>query len=162
MLILNQNAAELREKKYGKAQLGKCGCEAIAAYNALEFLGMGIAFDEVISAFENRFSRGGGFLAGGRLGATPADITAFLRSRGLKPKGGRLGKMQSIKEPGIFILSYWNKPFTKGIHTVAIDFDGEKYTAANYLVKLCTKGDLTDFLPDKKHYFYCTYIPKKQ
>ena len=160
MLIYSQNAAGIRDIKYGKSNLGKSGCACIAAYNVLEMLGRGMPLADVISCFEGRFSRGGGLMAKGRLGATPADVSAFLRDRGLKPQGGSLRKMQAIKSAGVFVITYWNKPFTKGAHTIAVRFDGNRYTAVNYTSRPCTKDTLEEFLPDKVHYIYGYYIPR--
>lgn len=159
MLIYNQHDPRYRSLTYGRAKVGDCGCEAVAAYNALEMLGKPMPFGEVIRVFEHRFSHGGGFGGKGKLGASPRDLTLFFRSLGYTPQGGSLKKMQGISEPGVFILTYWNKPFTHGLHTVAIRFDGHRYTAVNYIVKLCTKEDISDFLPDKMHYFYCFHLP---
>ena len=160
MIIFSQNSPNYRHMKYGKGTVGKCGCEAVAACNALEFLGRGIPFADVVKAFEMRFSNGGGFLAKGRLGATPLDVSLFLRSRGLNPESGTLRQLSEIKSPGVFIVSYWNKPFTKGIHTIAVDYDGKRYTAANYEAKLCSKERLEDFLPDRIHFLRGYYISK--
>ena len=162
MLIYNQKSEKIRNVKYGKATLGNCGCEAIAAYNAMEMLGRSMPLEEVIKGFERRFSKGGGFLAGGRLGATPRDISLFLRECGMAPKIGSLSTLSSIKAPGVFIISYWNMPITQGIHTVAVSFDGEHYTAVNYLAKLCSKDCLEDFLPRKYHFIRGLYLPSEK
>ncbi|MDO4815577.1 MAG: hypothetical protein Q4A83_03100 [Bacillota bacterium] len=162
MLIYNQNSEKYRDVKYGKSTLGKSGCAAIASYNALEMLGMGIPLSQIISDYERQFSRGGGLLAGGRLGALPPDVRRFLKRRGFKSKGGFLRRLLRIKAPGVFIITYWNRPFIRGAHTIAVKFDGEAYTAVNYAAGLCRKRSLVEFIPDRLHFIYGFYLPKKQ
>lgn len=162
MLIYNQNSEKYRDIKYGKSTLGKSGCAAIASCNALEMLGVGIPLSEVISAYEKQFSRGGGLFAKGKLGALPMDVRRFLKRRGLRPKGGFLRRMLRIKAPGVFIITYWNKPFTRGAHTVAIKFDGREYTAINFTDRPCVKSSLADFIPGTLHFIYGFFLPEEK
>ncbi len=160
MLIYNQNSDKYRDIKYGKSNLGKSGCAAIASYNALEMLGIGMPMPQVIAAYEKQFSRGGGLLAGGRLGALPTDIRRFLKNRKLLFCGGFLRKMLGIKKPGVFIVTYWNKPFTRGAHTIAVKFDGESYTAVNYGGGVCRKSSLAEFIPGRLHFIFGFFLPR--
>lgn len=160
MLILNQNAPKYRDLPYGKATVGDCGCEAIAVNNALQLLGCGVPFEDIISDFEALFKKGGGLYAGGRLGAMPRDVRRVLESCGLKPTGGFLKKLSEIKTEGVFIISYWNKPVKYGLHTVAVRFDGSTYTAYNLGGGEKESSSLLELIPDKKHFFYGFYMKK--
>jgi len=160
MLIKNQNAPKYRGLPYGKATVGDCGCEAIAVYNALKLLGCGVPFEDIIAGFEALFKKGGGLLAGGRLGAMPIDVRRVLESRGLNPEGGFLKKLSEIKTEGVFIITYWNKPVKHGLHTVAVRFDGVSYTAYNLGSGEKSAESITELIPDKKHFFYGYYMKK--
>lgn len=162
MLIYNQNSEEFRNMKYGKSTLGKSGCAAIASHNALQMLGVGIPLQEVVSAYEKQFKRGGGLLAGGRFGAIPTDIRRFLKNRKMRFRGGFLRRMLRTKSPGVFIITYWNKPFTRGAHTIAVKFSGRDYTAVNYTGRPCTKSSLLDFIPDRLHFIFGFFIPENK
>lgn len=133
--INGQQLPPWRDMPYGVSDLGRAGCEAIAAYNAMALLGRPEPLGDVVSSFVGGFSRGllNGWGMGGRWGAAPWDIRRFLRERGVAFRGARTlrGLKSLIDGPGVVILSYWNRPVTGGYHTVAAAFDGERYTVYN-------------------------------
>ena len=59
-----------------------------------------------------------------------------------------------MKRPGVYIISYWNKgkPF-KGLHTVAVSYDGTNYRAYN----LSGNGTVANSLPSCDNRYICGY-----
>lgn len=118
-------------------------------------------FEDVVSSYEESFRFGGGLFMNGKLGAVPTDIMFFLTQAGIEYQGCTLKQMKNITERGAMIISYWNKPMTYGIHTIAINFDGENYFAYNYETsrKKPTKVTLESLIYDDWRYIYGFYVP---
>ena len=133
--ISGQQLRPYRDMRYGMSDVGRAGCEALAAYNCMLLLGRPEPLESVIAFFEDGFRRR--FLSGwglrGRWGAAPWDIRRFLRARGVRFRYAVTlrGLERLVRGPGAVIVSYWNKPFTTGVHTVAVRYDGARFTAYN-------------------------------
>ena len=115
----------------------------------------------------NRFNKlrwvGSGWCRRGKWGATPYDILAYLNSRNIKWSFVDIASIDNRHDsPGIYILSYWNTPFTRGYHTVAIAFDGNEYIAYNYYSNSseCSEPrvSLSSFMNNRSDFIECFYI----
>lgn len=134
--INGQKLPQFANIPYLISTIGFSGCEAIAVYNALVLTGHEVSFNDVKHSFEEVFKYGGGIGLRGLAGAAPIDILIVLSKYNIRYKElFSIEEFTSINTRGVFILSYWNKPFYYGIHTVAIAYDGEQYTVFNYYMK---------------------------
>ena len=133
--VNGQLLAPLRDIPYGRSNLGRAGCEAIASYNLLLLIGRPEPLEDVVAFYTELFrsSALAGFGMQGLWGAATWDIRRFLASRGVPYRSaGTLRGLEALCDaPCAVILSYWNKPITTGYHTVAIRYDGERFTAYN-------------------------------
>ena len=75
------------------------------------------------------FQDANAMMAFGYLGSDPRRIGTVLRNEGIPYTCIRLDEMD---KPGTYIISFWNDPITKGLHTVAVSYDGGSYTTYNY------------------------------
>lgn len=127
----DKDGYESGEYKLGFADFGDVGCEVASVYNLLIKLDMTEYLSDVIYEFEKwlvEFSVGWG-----NLGSNPREIANFLSLKGISyetRKSTKLSKIfpnydfkryKKIVDDYIlsdnFIISYWNDPFTSGIHT---------------------------------------------
>lgn len=161
ILINGQNTIPYKNKEFGASTIGYAGCEVIATYNALRLIGIHISFDEVKSEYEQMLKQGAGLCLNGRWGLLPWDINKYLSRAGVEYQGCNLEQMKSITEPGAMIITYWNAPFTTGIHTIAISFDGNNYWAYNQYTQSNTRtpGTIETFITNNRRYFYGFYLP---
>lgn len=162
-LINGQGLEPYKNMRYGRSTVGKAGCEAIASYNALRLLGREVLFPDVAAQYIRLFRnplRGWGM--GGAFGAAPRDIAAFLRRNGVAfTSARRLKTLLRRLKPGVMIVSFWNRPFTAGYHTVAVEYDGRVFTAYN----VTNTGraprreeDFTALLPGRRRLIRCFFL----
>ncbi len=118
--------------KIGKADVGSCGCEIIAVYNALWLMGKECSFAKVERDFElNGALTKVPFVPIGAYGSNPFALKRMVEIEGLKAE--YLGKKDILNNPGIYIFSYWNKGgLIKGLHTIITEYDGKAFTLYNY------------------------------
>ncbi len=117
--------------KLGFADFGDVGCEVASVYNLLIRLGMTEYLSDVIYEFEKWMVE---FSAGwGNLGSNPREIANFLSLKEISYEARKSTKISRIFPKydfkkykkmvddtvlsDNFIISYWNDPFTAGIHT---------------------------------------------
>ncbi len=160
-LISGQNTGRYKNMKFGDSTIGYAGCEVFATYDFLSLIGKGMPFDAVKGTYEESLKCGAGLFLNGRAGLMPTDIMVFLSRTGVEYQGCNLEQMKSITEPGAMIITYWNRPFTTGIHTIAINFDGNNYWAYNQntLSNKPIPGTLEAFITDDWRYIYGFYFP---
>ena len=108
----------------GRQAMSYMGCEMVALFNALHFLGRPRPLNEIIRLFEDRRW----LLLGGRWGADPYAVGIYARENGLAHTVFR-GKREyadfarALSDGGdrAFILSFWLKDSVfSGAHTVAL------------------------------------------
>lgn len=118
--------------KIGKADVGSCGCEIIAVYNALWLMGKECSFAKVERDFElNGALTKVPFVPIGAYGSNPFALKRMVEIEGLKAE--YIGKKDILNNPGIYIFSYWNKGgLIKGLHTIITEYDGKAFTLYNY------------------------------
>ncbi len=133
--ISGQHLQPYRDMRYGLSNVGRAGCEALAAYNCLLLIGRPEPLESVIAFFEECFWRRplSGWGMRGRWGAMPRDIRRFFDARGVRYKSVRTLRAleKLVRGPCALVVSYWNKPITTGYHTVAVRYDGERFVAYN-------------------------------
>lgn len=124
-LVCDQNGVRGRAFVYGDYPARRNACEAIAVHNARVLLGRESSLSETIALFQAL----GAMIFRGFFGSNVYKIKRVLRALDIpfeKVKRKGLGR------PGVYIVSFWNeKPLKNGIHTVALTYDGEKYTTYN-------------------------------
>ena len=97
------NTAPCRTPWGRRGSLEQNGCGPVAAYNLLHGFGLPVTLPGVVDALE----QGGAAAAGGRLGASPGRIAAFLRAQGCTIRrfsGGRRGWRASCGADGLLVL----------------------------------------------------------
>lgn len=134
-MINDQNTGEttgVNRLRLGKSPMELVGCEVIAVHNARCLMGMESSVAETSEAFEKCRSliRLPGFCAG-RLGANPYSIPLVLQHLGISC---RTAEPDGLYEPGIYILSRWNRGgVLRGLHTMAVFCAGSgEVTVYNY------------------------------
>ena len=118
--------------KIGKADVGSCGCEIIAVYNALFLLGKECSFAKVERDFElNGALTKVPFVPIGAYGSNPYALKRMIELEGLKAE--YVNRKQLLNCPGIYVFSYWNNGgLIKGLHTIITVYDGKAFTLYNY------------------------------
>ena len=165
--INGQHRPEYSYIAFGFSTIGFSGCEVIAAYNAMVKIGHPESFFKIKEFFEkrlyNNWCDGSGWCALGYFGARPLDIECFLEDRGINYYTcDNLQACKEITTPGVFIISYLNTPITTGYHTIAISYDGNKYTAYNYDCDSSTpfcSYSLSNYMNGDWRYIRGFYIP---
>ena len=164
--INGQGLEPYANMQYGNSTIGRAGCEAIACYNAMLLLNKPESFEHVKSFFTSRFSDTllGGFGVGGFLGGTPKDVSCFLKSRNITYEAS--GNLQVLEKkanvPDVFIVSFWNKKLYEGYHTIAIDYDGNSYTAYNLYNEGSDPEDranIRKYMDNDWRYIYGFFVP---
>ncbi len=125
-IVSDQNGARGKVFVYGNYPAQHNACEAIAVHNAKVLLGIPSTLSETIARFQSL--RAMIFL--GFFGSNVYKIGRVLKSYGIGYK--RFFRKKHLKEPGLYIISYWNKkPLKYGLHTVALTYDGNEYCSYN-------------------------------
>ena len=113
---------------FGPARMSFCGCEVIAAYNALLALG---AWRDVREVASELYARGA--VLGGLFGVRPDAIASYFARHGFPvrfevfPREGRSAAEKAgaaghgIPEGHVELLTFWNGPKAWTIHTVMIE-----------------------------------------
>lgn len=132
------------------------------------FLGESESFENIISYYTNRFKEVcyAGFGMNGLWGASPNDVRTYFDEKGISYVGSFfipvLQETVQTQGRGVLIISFWNRPMTDGIHTIAINYDGHNYTGYNYYTNTSTPQPYTsinEFLADDWRFVYGFYIP---
>ena len=120
-----------------------------------------------IFCFRRRRLRLSGWGRNGAWGAAPWDIAAYLREQGVAYR-----RIRSYRElealahgEGVFIVSYWNKPFTGGYHTVAIRREGTRFLAYNHNCASPVPAQASGigrFLPGRGRFISGFFVPYPQ
>ncbi len=125
-LVCDQNGTTGDVFEYGDYPAKHNACEAIAVHNALILLGRKSKLSEVIVRFQVLRM----MIFNGFFGSNVFRIGRALKYYGVPYK--RFFRKKKTLEPGVYILSYWNKhPLKYGIHTVAMKYDGKNYSTYN-------------------------------
>ena len=139
--IINDQASGyetgVNKLKIGKADMGSCGCEVIAVYNALALLDKKCSIAETERAFElDGAMTKVPFVPIGKYGSNPYALKRMTESFGLNAE--KVSKKQLLNEKGLYIFSYWNYGgLMKGLHTITAKNDGQSFILYNY----ANKGD---------------------
>ncbi len=121
--------------KIGKADMGSCGCEVIAVYNALALLGKNCSIAETERAFElDGAMTKVPFVPIGKYGSNPYALKRMTESFGLNAE--KVSKKQLLNEEGLYIFSYWNYGgLMQGLHTITAKHNGQSFILYNYGMK---------------------------
>ncbi len=151
--LFDQESYVAAKYNFGFTSFEETGCEVAAVYNLLVYRNEGKPLSEVIYDFENWGIEVS--VAWGYWGSNPRQIYVALKKYGIgyksysfaqadySPKAVFLKKVNSSPSGTSFITSFWNSPFTEGIHTIFVikrgahSFDG--CNVSNYVT--------TDFEP---------------
>ncbi len=116
--------------RFGFATFNNVGCEVASAYNAMISFGMSEYLSETIRCFEKwaiEFSIGWGYL-----GSDPLEIGRYLSRKGIGytmyTNYSKFKSAVESKRTCKIIMSRWNNPMTKGLHTFYIN----KTSKSNY------------------------------
>lgn len=123
----NYNAGNYR---FGFTKFSNVGCEVASAYNVALALKDSERLSQTIyyfEAFSIEFS-----IAWGYFGSNPLEINRYLKKRGFRYKKytsfSKLSSAVKKKKSCKIIMSRWNKPATKGLHTFYV----AKSTSGNF------------------------------
>ncbi len=124
-IINDQNGTTGKAFVYGLHSASFNACEAIAVHNAKLLLGVKSSLSETISDFQKSLA----MVLYGVFGSYPAMTGRLMRKYGLCAKRVKLSE---INKAGVYIVSFWNgRTVFSGLHTVALEYDGAKYTTYN-------------------------------
>lgn len=120
--VCGQNA--LAHLPAGRCTMDHMGCELVAVYNALHFLGQPVPLEEIIRIYERRRW----LMLGGRWGADPYAAGRFFKERGIScqtfatPHGYQdFAEALKYEEPRVFVLSFWlGDTVFSGAHAVTL------------------------------------------
>lgn len=103
----------------GRCTMAKNGCEIIALYNALRFLGRAVPLEDLIARYESR----GWIMAWGHLGSDPYAAGEYLAEQGYPHRvfTDHDSFSRGLEEGKVFVLSFWlrNSLFS-GAHGVTL------------------------------------------
>ncbi len=130
--ILGQGLNPVSNMVYGASRrlISNVGCELIAVYNALKWLGHYQSFSQVILEAEMNdlpwFN--------GRFGTDPKDLYLYFKAHNIKyKKYEKLDEFRKkMRHSKVGIISQWNKRCIDGLHTFFIFRKKGKYYAYNY------------------------------
>ena len=130
-LIKNQNDPDVKHLKVGVFNVGYSGCETVAVYNAKILLGdTNVSLADTIKSFEKEHALTFQYDSYGFLGGNPYSISKVLSNDGIKYE--TIKGFSDIREPGIYIVSYWNSLYYSSmIHTITIEITSDSYTSYN-------------------------------
>ena len=103
----------------GRCTMAKNGCEIIAVYNALRFLGRKVPLEVLI----RRYQQEGWIMAWGHLGSDPYAAGDYLIADGVPHRTFTDfdGFARGLEEGKVFILSFWvNDRLFSGVHGVTL------------------------------------------
>ena len=114
----------LKHAPAGRCTMDHMGCEMIALFNALHFLGRGRPLGEIVRTYERRRW----LLLGGRWGADPYAAGTFAREdclpcRVFSGKREQAAFLEALQAPedGVFLLSFWlGDTVFSGAHAVTV------------------------------------------
>lgn len=135
--LSGQRVGILAQMRYGLCSMGWNGCECIAVYNTLIYLGRTPSLADVVQRLE-RFR-----MLFGILGCNPLRLGTVLTNYGI-----RFSVCSHLPADGAFILSYWTgKRFLSSLHTVLCVRSGERITVYNRYSRsaseyICTAEEL--------------------
>lgn len=128
-----ENQQSMTNLYMGMATMAEAGCEIIATYNTLIYLGKKIALDTLITEYEKD-----GIIHSGKFGVAPYAIADRLKKYGLKvakyvPDKKRQDVDGFASSYRALIVTYYNDctDLMQQIHTVAITKDNNGYTVHN-------------------------------
>lgn len=115
----------------GVFNVGYSGCETVAVYNAKILLGdTNVSLADTIKSFEKEHALTFQYDSYGFLGGNPYSISKVLSNDGIKYE--TIKGFSDIREPGIYIVSYWNSLYYSSmIHTITIEITSDSYTSYN-------------------------------
>ncbi len=118
--IFGQSNHPISSMRYGCFNMSYNGCELIAVYNALKYLGFFKPLYEIISDFERK----GYIWLDGVFGTKPQTVGRYLADNGLQVKRFYSAKEmdKAVKKDRCFIIIYAH---LRGIHTVMARGIGE-------------------------------------
>lgn len=127
-LIEDQNRFKMIS--YGKSDMAYAGCEIIAVFNALSYLGISSDLTDLISHFEHD-----GMVFGGRFGTSPFAMKDCLESMGLHVRSSldRSEFDRIAEDSDVSLLMFYNNRrniFSK-VHTVCLTHDERGLYAHN-------------------------------
>jgi len=109
--INGQAKGSIPEMRYGLCSMSFNGCEVIAVYNALVYIGRKIPLEEAAYFMERHKMLAGVF------GGNPFSLISHPAFRNTASR--RIEKYSEIENADAFIVSFWcGKTFFSGIHTV--------------------------------------------
>ena len=125
-LINDQNQDTGKNFKYGNYPASHNACEAIAIHNSRVLLGMDSRLSDVMLICQMNLA----MIGDGYFGTNPYAIGNILDAYGMPYSNVGIS---DLTQEGVYIISYWNPgaPF-RGLHTVAVTYDGAMYTTYNY------------------------------
>ena len=125
-LINDQNGKTGKNFEYGLYKASHNACETIAVHNAKVLKGI----DSTLSYTMVSFQTSGAMIGYGYFGSMPQAIGNVLKNEGIAYE--RVG-LSEITQPGVYIISFWNSDsIFKGLHTVALQYNGYEYEIYNY------------------------------
>lgn len=150
-IVNDQNEARGRSFRYGLYPAKHNACEAIAVHNAKVLLGIDSSLSETIKLLQASHA----MIGCGLFGSDPFTIGRVLKSEGIDYT--EVGS-DELTRAGVYIISYWTgKPFFSALHTVAVSYDGKRYTTYN------KSGHGTPYYDPPSDYsahFICAYYLK--
>lgn len=126
--IVNQN--DLHNLKYGNARVNKVGCEVIALYNALKYLGRQESLSVLLAELEEY-----GMICAGHWGTSPKALLRAIKRRKLEASFGYTERSLNVEWPkaSCFIVTYLQsrQDVRKQVHTVTYVKEAEGWYALN-------------------------------
>ncbi len=149
-IINDQNLSTGSNFTYGLYPVKHNGCEAIAVHNAKVLK----KIDSTLSETLNDFQKENAMIGFGFFGSNPYAIGRVLESEGIQYYN--VSSTSNMTLYGTYIMSYWtDTPFMSTIHTIAISYYADNYTAYN---KSGYGSSLFNFnLDEYKNRFICGY-----
>ncbi len=139
-IVGDQNGLRGESFVYGKYPAKRNACEAIAVHNVKVLLGIRSTLSETIVDFQCCRA----MILGGFFGSNVLKIGTVMRHCGIPYK--RFFRKKMLREPGLYIVSFWNKrPLKNGLHTVALEHGEDGYKTYN----LYGNGTVSDSDPKK-------------
>lgn len=114
----------------GRCTMAKNGCEIIAVYNALRFLGREVPLTTLI----RRYQQEGWIIAWGHLGSDPYAAGDYLTAEGISHRSFTDfdSFARGLTEGTVFVLSYWLKDsLFSGAHGITLYRSEEGLWACN-------------------------------
>ena len=128
----------------GYETLDDCGCELIAVYNVMRALGK----TRSLATLALQFELSGYVMAFGFFGSAPTKLWSCFSFAGLKYGSSfSLSKVEkNIKTSKCGIVSCWNDPYKKGLHTFMVKYTSNRFEAYNGYSNRKNGASLSDVL----------------